>query len=61
MELPDFHLPHVERIEWMIETDGYAVEPVPADPTRLIADIFRGVAEVPLDVKLVGVLYNDLR
>jgi hypothetical protein len=34
---------------------------VPADPTRLIADIFRGVAEVPLDVKLVGVLYNDLR
>lgn len=31
MELPDFHLPHAEKIEWMIETDGYALEPVPAD------------------------------
>jgi hypothetical protein len=31
VELPDFHLPHAEKIEWMIETDGYAVEPVPAD------------------------------
>ncbi len=31
MELPDFHLPHAEKIEWMIETDGFAVEPVPAD------------------------------
>ena len=33
MELPDFHIPHAEKIEWMIETDGYALEPVPADPT----------------------------
>ena len=33
MELPDFHLPHAEKIEWMIETDGFAVEPVPPDPT----------------------------
>ena len=28
-ELPDFHIPHAEKIEWMIETDGFAVEPVP--------------------------------
>jgi hypothetical protein len=30
-ELPDFHIPHAEKIEWMIETKGYAVEPVGAD------------------------------
>ena len=28
MELPDFHIPHVEKIEWMIETEGWALEPV---------------------------------
>lgn len=27
-ELPDFHIDHAEKIEWMIETKGYAVEPV---------------------------------
>lgn len=27
-ELPDFHIPHVEKIEWMIETNGWALEPV---------------------------------
>ncbi|MFN3254117.1 MAG: DUF4262 domain-containing protein [Ilumatobacter sp.] len=32
MELPDFHIPHAEKIEWMIETNGWALEPVPADP-----------------------------
>lgn len=32
MELPDFHIPHAEKIEWMIETNGYAVEPVAARP-----------------------------
>ena len=32
VELPDFHLPHAEKIEWMVETDGFAVEPVPPDP-----------------------------
>jgi hypothetical protein len=32
MELPDFHLPHADKIEWMIETFGWAVEPVPANP-----------------------------
>ena len=32
VELPDFHLPHAEKIEWMIETDGFAVEPVPPEP-----------------------------
>jgi len=31
VELPDFHIPHAEKIEWMIETDGFAVEPVPSD------------------------------
>lgn len=28
MELPDFHIPHAEKIEWMIETTGWALEPV---------------------------------
>ena len=31
MELPDFHIPHVEKIEWMIETNGWALEPVAPD------------------------------
>ena len=31
-ELPDFHIPHAEKIEWMIETDGFAVEPVRPAP-----------------------------
>lgn len=30
MELPDFHIPHAEKIEWMVETNGWALEPVPA-------------------------------
>lgn len=30
-ELPDFHIPHAEKIEWMIETAGWALEPVAAD------------------------------
>jgi len=30
MELPDFHIPHAEKIEWMIETHGWAMEPVGA-------------------------------
>ncbi len=33
MELPDFDIPHAEKIEWMIETNGWALEPVAADPT----------------------------
>lgn len=28
MELPDFHIPHAEKIEWMIEANGWALEPV---------------------------------
>lgn len=32
MELPDFHIPHADKIEWMIETAGWALEPVPAQP-----------------------------
>ena len=32
MELPDFHIPHSEKIEWMIETNGWALEPVAARP-----------------------------
>jgi hypothetical protein len=31
VELPDFHIPHAEKIEWMIETDGWALEPVAPD------------------------------
>jgi len=31
MELPDFHIPHADKIEWMIETDGWALEPVAPD------------------------------
>ena len=33
MELPDFHIPHAEKIEWMIETNGWALEPVEARPS----------------------------
>jgi hypothetical protein len=33
VELPDFHIPHAEKIDWMIETDGFAIEPVAPDPT----------------------------
>ena len=29
-ELPDFHIPHAEKIEWMIETAGWAIELVAA-------------------------------
>lgn len=32
MDLPDFHIPHAEKIEWMIETNGWALEPVGAMP-----------------------------
>ena len=32
-DFPDFQIPHAEKIEWMIETDGFAVEPVAPDPT----------------------------
>jgi hypothetical protein len=31
VELPDFHIPHAEKIEWMIETTGWALEPVASD------------------------------
>ena len=31
-DLPDFHIPHAEKIEWMIETHGWAMEPVAAQP-----------------------------
>ena len=30
MELPDFHIPHAEKIEWMIGAHGWAMEPVAA-------------------------------
>ena len=32
MELPDFHIDHAEKIEWMIETKGWALEAVSAQP-----------------------------
>ena len=38
MELPDFHIPHAEKIEWMIETNGWAIEPVPPTPRDRSAD-----------------------
>lgn len=28
MKLPDFHISHAEKIEWMIETNGWALEAV---------------------------------
>ena len=28
MEMPDFHIPHAEKIEWMIDANGWALEPV---------------------------------
>ncbi|MEN9802974.1 MAG: hypothetical protein RLZ37_2099, partial [Actinomycetota bacterium] len=28
---PDFKIPHAEKIEWMIETNGWALEPVAAN------------------------------
>jgi len=28
MELPDFHIPHAEKISWMVDTRGWATEPV---------------------------------
>jgi hypothetical protein len=31
MELPNFHIPHAEKIEWMIDEHGWAMEPVAAD------------------------------
>ena len=31
-ELPDFHIDHSEKIEWMIESNGWALESVPPDP-----------------------------
>ena len=30
IDLPDFKIPHAEKIEWMIETNGWALEPVAA-------------------------------
>jgi hypothetical protein len=30
-DLPNFRIPHAEKIEWMIETKGWALEPVSAD------------------------------
>lgn len=32
MELPDFHIPHAEKIEWMVEQEGWALEPVHERP-----------------------------
>ena len=31
-DLPDFHIAHAEKIEWMIEEHGWAIEPVAAQP-----------------------------
>lgn len=34
-ELPDFHIPHDEKIEWMVEANGWAIESVPAGAGEL--------------------------
>jgi hypothetical protein len=31
-EHPDFHIPHAEKIEWMIDSKGWALEAIAADP-----------------------------
>ncbi|MEO7398611.1 MAG: DUF4262 domain-containing protein [Ilumatobacteraceae bacterium] len=31
-DLPDFRIPHAEKIEWMIESAGWALEPVQPNP-----------------------------
>lgn len=31
-DLPDFHIPHAEKIDWMVETHGWAMEAVAARP-----------------------------
>ena len=38
-ELPDFHIPHNEKIEWMVETNGWAIESVPAGTGELAAGV----------------------
>lgn len=38
-ELPDFHIPHDEKIEWMVETNGWAIESVPAGTGELAAGV----------------------
>lgn len=38
-ELPDFHIPHNEKIEWMVETNGWAIESVPAGSGELTAGV----------------------
>ncbi len=49
-ELPDFHIPHLEKIEWMIETSGWALEPVlpdaDADPPRGVYAYTIGIPEL---------------
>ncbi len=35
MELPDFHIPHLEKIEWMIETNGWALESVASNVDQI--------------------------
>lgn len=32
-DLPDFHIPHDEKISWMVETNGWAIESVPPGAT----------------------------
>ena len=38
-ELPDFHIPHDEKITWMVETNGWAIESVPAGSCELVAGV----------------------
>lgn len=34
-DLPDFNIPHDEKITWMIETNGWAIESIPAGSCEL--------------------------
>jgi len=42
MELPDFHIPHAEKIEWTIETHGWALETIAVETARTLGHQHRG-------------------
>ena len=39
MELPDFHIPHAEKIEWMIETTGWGEASEPQSSKAVTASV----------------------
>ena len=55
MELPDFHIPHAEKIEWMIETNGWALEAIaPRADTDPPTPAYAYTIGVPAAVGLPG-------